>query len=65
MCEVLTSWSLASVVKALIAFRGVSLITAIPVFVEHEDISRFDSPRQLMAYLGLVHSKRYSGSSRR
>ena len=41
------------------------LITAMTVLAELGDISRFDSPRQLMAYLGLVPSEHSSGSSRR
>lgn len=61
----LPSWSLAPVVKALMAMRGVNLITAMTVLAELGDISRFDSPRQLMAYLGLVPSEHSSGGSRR
>lgn len=61
----LPGWSLAPVVKALMAMRGVSLITAMTVLAELGDISRFDSPRQLMAYLGLVPSEHSSGDSRR
>ncbi|MGM0858914.1 MAG: transposase [Pseudomonadota bacterium] len=47
------------------AMRGVGLITAMTVLAEVGDISRFDSPRQLMAYLGLVPSEHSSGGSRR
>lgn len=47
------------------AMRGVSLITAMTVLAELGDISRFDSPRQLMAYLGLVPSEHSSGGRRR
>jgi transposase len=61
----LPDWSLAPVVEALMALRGVSLITAMTVLAELGDISRFDSPRQLMAYLGLVPSEHSSGGSRR
>ncbi|MCE9680746.1 transposase [Halomonas sp. M5N1S15] len=61
----LPAWSLAPVVEALMAMRGVSLITAMMVLAELGDISRFDSPRQLMAYLGLVLSEHSSGGSRR
>ncbi|WNK21261.1 IS110 family transposase [Halomonas piscis] len=65
MRAALTEWSLAPVVEALMALRGVSLITAMTVLSELGDISRFDSPRQLMAYLGLVPSEHSSGGSRR
>lgn len=61
----LLEWSLASVVRSLMAMRGISLITAMTVLAELGDISRFDSPRQLMAYLGLVPSEHSSGGSRR
>ncbi|WNK21186.1 IS110 family transposase [Halomonas piscis] len=65
MRAVLPNWSLAPVVEAVQAMRGVSLITAMTVLAELGDISRFDSPRQLMAYLGLVPSEHSSGGSRR
>lgn len=65
MRAALTEWSLAPVVEALMALRGISLITAMTVLSELGDISRFDSPRQLMAYLGLVPSEHSSGGSRR
>lgn len=65
MRSVLPSWSLGPVVEALMAMRGVSLITAMTVMAELGDISRFDSPRQLMGYLGLVPSEHSSGTSRR
>lgn len=61
----LPAWSLAPVVEAIQAMRGVSRITAMTVLAELGDISRFDSPRQLMAYLGLVPSEHSSGGSRR
>jgi transposase len=58
-------WSLAPVVEGLMALRGVKLISAMTILAELGDISRFDSPRQLMAYLGLVPSEHSSGPSRR
>lgn len=61
----LPGWSLAPVVEGLMALRGVSLIVAMSTVAELGDISRFDSPRQLMAYLGLVPSEHSSGGSRR
>lgn len=65
MRQALADWSLRPVVEGLMALRGVSLITAMTVLAELGDITRFDSPRQLMAYLGLVPSEHSSGSSRR
>jgi transposase len=65
MREALQGWSLRPVVGALMALRGVSLITAMTTLAELGDITRFDSPKQLMAYLGLVPSEHSSGGSRR
>jgi transposase len=61
----LPSWSLAPVVQALQAMRGVGQIVAVTVAAEVGDFSRFANPRQLMAYLGLVPSERSSGSTTR
>ncbi|WP_028492586.1 IS110 family transposase [Thioalkalivibrio sp. ALE19] len=65
MREALPHWSLAPVAEGLMAMRGIGLISAMTILAELGDISRFDSPRQLMAYLGLVPSEHSSGSSRR
>lgn len=56
-------WSLAPVVEAIQAMRGVALIVAVTVVAEVGDFDRFDNPRQLMAYLGLTPSEHSSGSS--
>jgi len=50
----LPQWSLAPVVYSLMALRGVNKLTAIIILAELGDITRFDSPTQLMAYVGLV-----------
>jgi transposase len=65
MREALQGWSLGPVAEALMALRGVSLITAMTTLAELGDITRFDTPRQLMAYLGLVASEHSSGGTRR
>ena len=52
--ELLPSWSMAPVVAALQAMRGVALIVAVTVVSEVGDFRRFANARQLMAYLGLV-----------
>lgn len=65
MEQALVRWSLRPVVEGLMALRGVSVITAMTILAELGEISRFDSPRQLMAYLGLVPSEHSSGGSRR
>lgn len=61
--EFLPSWSLAPVVDALQALRGVRLVTAATIMVEVGDLRRFDTPRQLMGYLGLVPGERSTGDS--
>ena len=62
---VLPDWSLAPVVRALQALRGVALVAAATLIAELGDITRFANPRQLMAYLGLVPSENSSGRTRR
>ena len=65
LMQALPSWSLAPVVDALVALRGVDKLAAIVLLAELGDISRFESPKQLMAYLGLVPSEHSSGGRRR
>jgi len=54
-------WSLAPVVSALMAMRGIDLISATTLLAEIGDLSRFQTPRELMAYLGLVPSEDSTG----
>lgn len=63
MRESVPDWSLAPVVEALQAMRGVDLITAVSFLAEIGDLSRFETPRQLMAFLGLTPSERSTGDS--
>jgi len=65
MARALPAWQLAPVVEGLMALRGCRLITAMTVVAELGDITRFDTPRQLMAFLGLVPSENSSGPRRR
>jgi transposase len=51
------------VVTALQALRGVNLIVAVTFVAEIGDLRRFESPRRLMAYLGLVPSERSTGDA--
>lgn len=46
-------------------FRGLDTVNAMTIATELYDMPRFRSPRQLMAYLGLVPSEHSSGGSRR
>jgi transposase len=56
-------WSLREVVTALMAMRGIDLISATAFLAEVGDLSRFRTPRQLMAYLGLVPSEHSTGAT--
>jgi len=61
----LPQWRLFPVIKAFQALRGVSVIVAATTVAELGDLTRFESPRQLMAYLGLVPSEHSSGEKTR
>lgn len=54
-------WRMAPVVRAMQTLRGVSLNAAATTIAEIGDMTRFDNPRQLMAFLGLVPSQYSSG----
>lgn len=60
--DLVPTWSMAPVVEAVQAMRGVAFVVAVTVVAEVGDFSRFDTPRQLMAYLGLVPSEHSSGN---
>lgn len=59
--EVVPSWSMAPVIAAYQAMRGVAFLTAVTFVAEVGDVRRFETPRQLMAYLGLVPSESSTG----
>ena len=63
--KLMPEWRLAPVVKALQAMRGVAPMTATITMAELGDLGRFENPRQLMAYLGLVPSENSSGKKER
>src|SRR5215467_2775611 len=56
-------WSLAAVVTALMAMRGIDLISAATLLAEIGDLSRFRTPHELMGYLGLVPSEDSTGDT--
>ena len=60
-----TTWRMAPVVEALQALRGVSLVAGASILAELGDLTRFDDPRQLMAFVGLVPSQYSSGPHQR
>jgi transposase len=59
----IASWSLGPLVEALRGLRGIDLISAATLVATTGDLSRFESPRMLMSYLGLVPSEHSSGGS--
>lgn len=59
------TWRMKPAVEALMALRGIALIAASVLLSELGDLRRFEHPRQLMAYLGLVSSEKSSGPRRR
>ena len=65
LVEIVPDWTMAPVVAAFQAMRGVRFITAVTLVVEAGDLRRFEHPRQLMAFLGLVPSERSTGETKR
>jgi transposase len=63
--DAVKGWRLYPVVEAIQALRGVELTGAVILMAELGDITRFDSPRKLMNYLGLTPSEYSSGERRR
>lgn len=61
LAEVVPQWSMAPVVEAFQAMRGVGFLAAVIFVAEVGDVRRFESPSQLMGYLGLVPSERSTG----
>lgn len=59
------TWRFYPVVEALQALRGVQFTVAITTIAELGDLTRFDTPRQLMSSLGLTPSEYSSGERRR
>lgn len=55
-------WRFYPALQSLQALRGVQFTVALGLLAEAGDLSRFDNPRQLMAWLGLVPSEHSSGS---
>jgi transposase len=59
----MASWSLGPLVEALRGLRGIDMISAATLVATTGDLSRFESPRMLMGYLGLVPSEHSSGGT--
>lgn len=63
--ELVETWSLAPLVRALQALRGFRLITAVVVAAEIGDLAQFVTARKAMGFLGQVPSEDSSGERRR
>jgi len=61
----LEHWRWRPVVEALQALRGISAIHAVRIVAELGDFNRFEAPRKLMGYLGMIPSEDSSGARRR
>jgi transposase len=59
------AWRLYPVVEALQALRGVQFTVAVTLVAELGDLTRFESPRELMKCMGLIPSEYSSGEPRR
>jgi transposase len=55
----------AQTIARLRCLRGIDTLTAVGLCAEIGDFARFEHPRQLMSYLGLVPSEKTSGETRR
>ncbi len=64
LLEAAPTWRLFPVVEALQALRGVQQVVATTVVAELGDLTRFDNPRQLAAFVGLIPSEHSSGGKR-
>lgn len=65
LVAIVPTWSMAPVVAAYQAMRGASFLVAVTFAAEIGDVRRFDTPRQLMAFLGLVPAERSTGERTR
>ena len=57
----MADWSLTPTATALMALRGIDLIAATTLMAEIGALTRFRTPRELMAWLGLVPSEQSTG----
>jgi len=63
--ELVQDTVLAPLVKALQAFRGVSVVSAVTIAAEVGDLRRFATAGQFMSYVGLTPSEDSTGQRRR
>jgi transposase len=63
VAQIVPNWSMAPVVEAYQAMRGASFIVAVTFAAEIGDVRRFETPRQLMSFLGLVPAESSTGQT--
>ncbi len=63
--DILPQWEWAPMVMALMACKGFQEVAAMTIIAELGDLRRFDHPRKLMSYLGLVPGEDSTGTRRR
>jgi transposase len=57
-------WKCEPMVRGLMSLRGVNVLTAMILVSEAGDLTRFDSPVQLMSYFGLTSCESSTGDKR-
>jgi transposase len=65
LATLVPQWRMYPAVQALMNLRGFQLTAATVLVAEIGDIQRFEHPRDLMAYLGLVPHEQTTGQTRR
>ena len=65
MLNLLADWQRRPLVEAMMSFKGFKLIAAMVTVSEIGTFSRFEHPKKLMAFLGLVPSENSSGGKQR
>ncbi|NOY00844.1 MAG: IS110 family transposase [Verrucomicrobia bacterium] len=65
MKQLLLDWEWEPIVRALMAHKGFQEVAAMTVISELGDLRRFEHPRELMGFLGLVPSEATTGTRRR
>ena len=63
--EQVKAWRLAPVVEAIQALRGVQFTVAVTMVADSGDLTRFEHPRELMKFLGLIPAEYSTGPRRR
>ena len=62
LVEIAATWRLRPIVDAFQSMRGVQSHTAVIIAAELGDLTRFDNPRQLAAFVGLIPSEHQAAS---